>query len=58
MKDVNYEEFRGTLLEKLKVSREKLGYSTMDYYEKGFTSEDTKELEIIRNTNIRYHKTE
>lgn len=58
MNDAKYEEFRGTLLEKLKMSREKLGYSTMDYYEKGFTSEDAKELEIIRNTNIRYHKTE
>lgn len=55
---MTYEEFCSELVQKLEDKKNELGYSKVKYYPDGFTSEDQKELATIRNTNIRYNKTE
>ncbi len=55
---MTYEEFCDELLRRLEGNKENLGYDEVQYYKDGFTSEDPKELSIIRDTNIKYHKIE
>lgn len=55
---MTYEEFCGVLLQKLEDRKDELGYNKVKYYPDGFTSEDREELMTIRDTNIRYNKTE
>lgn len=56
--EMGYKEFITELQEKLAEKKQELNYSKMNFFEDGFTSTDAKELAIIRETNIRYHKTE
>lgn len=53
-----YKEFISELQKKLEEKKQELGYSKMVFLEDGATSSDEKELSIIRETNIKYHKTE
>ena len=53
-----YKEFISGLQKKLEEKKQELGYSKMAFFEDGATSVDEKELSIIRETNIKYHKTE
>lgn len=53
-----YEEFISVLRKKLEEKKQELGYDKMAFFEDGATSADAKELSIIRETNIKYHKTE
>lgn len=55
---MTYDEFCSVLLQKLEDKKEELGYNKVKYYPDGFTSEDREELITIRDTNIRYNKTE
>lgn len=55
---MTYEEFCRTLLQKLEDKKNELGYDRVKYYPDGFTSEEREELMTIRDTNIRYNKTE
>lgn len=55
---MKYEEFREEFVKRLKERKEELGYETVRFYQDGFTSDDPKELKIIRNTNIKYSRTE
>ena len=55
---MTYEEFCSVLLQKLESRKDELGYVKVRYYPDGFTSEDQEELMTIRDTNIRYNKTE
>ena len=55
---MTYEEFCSELLQKLENRKDELGYVKVKYYPDGFTSEDQEELMTIRDTNIRYNKTE
>lgn len=53
-----YKEFISGLQKKLGEKKQELGYDEMAFFEDGATSADAKELSIIRETNIKYHKTE
>lgn len=53
-----YKEFISELQKKLEEKKQELGYNKMVFIEDGATSTDAKELSIIRETNIKYHKTE
>ena len=53
-----YKEFISELQKKFKEKKQELGYNEMVFLEDGATSADAKELSIIRETNIKYHKTE
>ena len=53
-----YKEFISELQKKLEEKKEELGYDKMAFLEDGATSTDEKELSVIRETNIKYHKTE
>lgn len=53
-----YKEFISELQTKLEEKKQELGYSKMSFLEDGATSPDGKELSVIRETNIKYHKTE
>ena len=43
---------------KLEENKQELGYDKMVFLEDGATSSDMEELSVIRETNIKYHKTE
>lgn len=53
-----YKEFISGLRKKLEEKKQELGYNKMVFLEDGSTSTDEKDLSIIRETNIKYHKTE
>ncbi len=53
-----YKEFIMELQKKLEEKKQELDYSKMAFFEDGATSTDEKELSIIRETNIKYHKME
>lgn len=53
-----YKEFISQLQKKLEEKKEELGYDKIVFLEDGTTSSDEKDLSIIRETNIKYHKTE
>ncbi len=53
-----YKEFVSELQKKLEEKKQELGYNKMTFLGDGATSADAKELTIIRETNIKYHKTE
>ena len=53
-----YKEFISELQEKLEEKKQELGYNKIVFLEDGATSTDVKELSVIRETNIKYHKTE
>ena len=53
-----YKEFISELQEKLEEKKQELGYNKIVFLEDGSTSTDVKELSVIRETNIKYHKTE
>lgn len=53
-----YKEFISELQKKLEEKKQELGYDKMAFLEDGATSADEKELSVIRETNIKYHKTE
>lgn len=53
-----YKEFISELQKKLEEKKQDLGYNKMTFLEDGATSSDAEELSIIRETNIKYHKTE
>jgi len=53
-----YKEFISELQKKLEEKKQELGYNKMVFIEDGATSTDAKELSIIRETNIKYQKTE
>ena len=53
-----YKEFISELQEKLEEKKQELGYNKMVFLEDGSTSTDVEELSVIRETNIKYHKTE
>ncbi|WP_300846296.1 DUF5688 family protein [uncultured Acetatifactor sp.] len=55
---MEYKEFISRLQKELGEKKQELGYDKMDFLEDGFTSSDEKELSIIRETNIKYYKTE
>lgn len=55
---MEYKEFINGLQKKLGEKKQELGYDEMAFFEDGATSTDEKELSIIRETNIKYHKTE
>lgn len=55
---MTYEEFCSVLMQKLEDKKDELGYNRVKYFPDGFTSEDKEELMTIRDTNIRYNKTE
>jgi len=56
---MTYEEFIQSLLEQLPQKNEwNLKAEHIKFYPDGFTSDTVKDLEFIRNTNIRYHKIE
>lgn len=55
---MTYEEFCNILLQKLQEKKNELGYDRVRYYPDGFTSEDQEDLVTIRDTNMRYSKTE
>lgn len=55
---MEYKEFISELQKKLEEKKQELGYNEMDFLEDGATSSDMKELSVIRETNIKYHKTE
>ena len=57
---MTYSEFKDELMEQI-VRKSEWGLSSdnVRFYDDGFTASDNKEdQEFIRNTNIRYHKTE
>lgn len=53
-----YKEFISELQKKLEEKKQELGYNQIAFFEDGSTSTDEKKLAIIRETNIKYHKTE
>lgn len=53
-----YKEFISELQKKLEEKKQELGYNKMTFLEDGATSSDAEELSIIRETNIKYHRTE
>lgn len=53
-----YKEFLSALQKKFQEKKQELGYDKIVFLEDGATSSDEKELSIIRETNIKYHKTE
>ena len=53
-----YKEFISELKKKLEEKKQDLGYNKMTFLEDGATSSDAEELSIIRETNIKYHRTE
>ena len=53
-----YKEFISELQKKLEEKKQELGYNKITFLEDGATSSDEKELSIIRETNIKYHRTE
>ena len=53
-----YKEFVSELQKIIEEKKQELGYNKMVFIEDGATSTDEKELSIIRETNIKYHKTE
>ena len=55
---MEYKEFVSELQKKIEEKKQELGYNKMVFIEDGATSTDEKELSIIRETNIKYHKTE
>lgn len=55
---MTYKEFISELQKKLEEKKQELGYDKMVFLEDGATSTDEKDLSIIRETNIKYHKTE
>lgn len=56
---MNYKEFTKTLVEQLAQKREwDISTDNIKCYNNGFTSDNKEELEFIRDTNIRYHKSE
>lgn len=55
---MEYKEFISELQKKLKEKKEELGYNKMTFLQDGAASSDAEELSVIRETNIRYHKTE
>ena len=55
---MTYKEFIVELHKKLEEQKQQLGYDKMDFFEDGATSVDEKELSVIRETNIKYHKKE
>ena len=55
---MEYKEFINELQKKLEEKKQELSYGKIAFFEDGSTSTDAKELSIIRETNIKYHKTE
>ena len=55
---MEYKEFISELQNELEEKKPELGYNKISFLEDGSTSSDVKELSIIRETNIKYHKTE
>lgn len=55
---MEYKEFISELQKELEEKKPELGYNKISFLEDGSTSSDVKELSIIRETNIKYHKTE
>lgn len=55
---MTYKEFISELQKKLEEKKQEFGYDKMVFLEDGATSTDEKELSLIRETNIKYHKTE
>ena len=55
---MSYKEFIGELQKRLEEKKQELGYNKMAFLEDGATSSDAKELSVIRETNIKYHKAE
>ncbi len=55
---MEYKEFISGLQKKLEEKKQELGYNKMTFLEDGATSSDAEELSIIRETNIKYHRTE
>ena len=53
-----YKEFISKLQKKLEEKKQDLGYNKITFLEDGATSSDAEELSIIRETNIKYHRTE
>lgn len=53
-----YKDFISELQKKLEENKQELGYDKMVFLEDGATSSDMEELSVIRETNIKYHKTE
>ena len=53
-----YKEFISELQKKLEEKKQELGYNKIVFLADGSTSSDVKELSVIRETNIKYHKTE
>lgn len=53
-----YKGFISELQKKLEEKKQELGYDKMAFFGDGATSTDAEELSIIRETNIKYHKTE
>lgn len=53
-----YKDFISELQKKLEENKQELGYDKMVFLEDGATSSDMGELSVIRETNIKYHKTE
>ncbi len=56
--EIAYKEFISGLQKKLAEKKQELGYNKLAFLEDGTTSSDMKELSIIRETNIKYHRTE
>lgn len=55
---MGYKEFLWELQKKLEEKKPELGYDKMVFLEDGTTSTEEKDLALIRETNIRYHKKE
>ena len=55
---MEYKEFINELQKKLEEKKQELSYGKIAFFEDGSTSTDAKELSIIRETNIKYQKTE
>lgn len=55
---MEYEEFCEEFVRKLNEGKDELGCDEVLFYPDGFTSDEPKELETVRNTNIKYSRTE
>lgn len=55
---MTYKEFISELQKKLEGEKQEIGYDQMVFLEDGMRSTDVKELSLIRETNIKYHRTE
>lgn len=55
---MTYKEFISELQKKLEGKKQEIGYDKMVFLEDGMSSADAEELSLIRETNIKYHRTE